>query len=277
MKNVKDALKRVSSSEKRDQVISDIRKLQLADNCAEFKVASKLWIKKWSHDEETEDFCRYFEEEHIQHRDGWYEGIVRGYPKTNNGLESINGTIKKEATFREKLPLRQFMQTMFDFIKGWSEDRNPECPNFKRYSLIPTVNLGMAKKGYEWAKANNKIKFKKESENIKKFFVGANSSKVDGKEIDSYLNLNSKLSWIKFDTYIKCKEKIWVVLFNEVEWESSSCNCPIGKKEYICKHIIGIAINMKKFDPPESAKTDPLQKKRQVGRPKKVSKALIKD
>ncbi|CAF4992396.1 unnamed protein product [Rotaria sp. Silwood1] len=46
-------------------------------------------------------------------------------------------------------------------------------------------------------------------------------------------------------------------------------------KEYICKHIIGMAIRLKFCEPPSSAKDIPLSEKRKQGRPQKATKALL--
>ncbi len=43
-------------------------------------------------------FCKYLK--NIQHVGivGWYEGYLEKSPSTNNGLESLNSTLNKEAT-----------------------------------------------------------------------------------------------------------------------------------------------------------------------------------
>ena len=123
---------------------------------------------------------------------------------------------------------------MFDYVKRWSADRDPNCVNYKEFSLVPTLRLAMGKDAFVWATMNSTIKFKRESPTVRKFFVGANSSVLDAKDIENYLNLTKRLSWTKFDTYQKCKEKIWVVNFIDNNWKSSICNCPVGKKEFIC-------------------------------------------
>lgn len=40
---------------------------------------------------------------------GWFQIYAKGYPSTNNGLESTNKTIKDDTTDRDELSLNEFM------------------------------------------------------------------------------------------------------------------------------------------------------------------------
>jgi uncharacterized Zn finger protein len=82
---------------------------------------------------------------------------------------------------------------------------------------------------------------------------------------------------MKFETYQKCKESLWVVVFDEQDWKMSTCTCPIFSKSQICKHVVGIAITRKDYEVPPAAKSVPLGEKRKRGRPAKAKKALLID
>ena len=56
------------------------------------------------------------------------------------------------------------------------------------------------------------------------------------------------------------------------EWRSGICTCPAFLKDYICKHLVGLALRLKYERAPEAAKNVPLGKKRAPGRPKKALK-----
>ena len=58
-------------------------------------------------------------------------------------------------------------------------------------------------------------------------------------------------------------------------WESATCTCRRYQKEYVCKHVIGIAVRNKKFDLRPEARGILLGQKRKRGRPEKAKKALI--
>ena len=64
---------------------------------------------------------------------------------------------------------------------------------------------------------------------------------------------------------------------NALEWKKGFCNCPNFLKEYICKHVIGMAIRLKHCKLPSIAKHVPLGEKRKRGRPRKATQALLID
>ena len=64
-------------------------------------------------------------------------------------------------------------------------------------------------------------------------------------------------------------------LENDSDWKKSKCNCPAFFKNYICKHVVGMAIRLKYCKPPPAAKTVPIGEKRKRGRPAKAKPALL--
>ena len=59
-------------------------------------------------------------------------------------------------------------------------------------------------------------------------------------------------------------------------WKEGECTCPDFLKNYKCEHYLGVAIRLKRVDPPSEEKSVPLDEKRPCGRPKKVKSALSK-
>ncbi|CAF3014822.1 unnamed protein product [Rotaria socialis] len=53
------------------------------------------------------------------------------------------------------------------------------------------------------------------------------------------------------------------------------CTCPIGMKEYRCKHSIGLAIIFNMYKIKDGTRLIPLGKRKAPGRPKKVRTALL--
>jgi uncharacterized Zn finger protein len=62
---------------------------------------------------------------------------------------------------------------------------------------------------------------------------------------------------------------------DNADWKKSKCNCPVFFKNYICKHIVGMAIRLKYCKPPPAAKTVPVGEKRKRGRPAKANPAIL--
>ena len=59
--------------------------------------------------------------------------------------------------------------------------------------------------------------------------------------------------------------------FKKNDWRSSSCSCVHFKKDYICSHLIGLAVRLKIIEVPLEATTVQLGKVRGVGRPSMVA------
>ena len=81
----------------------------------------------------------------------WYEGYAPGFASTNNGLKTINSTIKNENTLRSKLPLGDFFSTMEKIVSGWSQDRNLATPSYTIFSLSPSHTLKIQTKYFMWS------------------------------------------------------------------------------------------------------------------------------
>jgi len=139
MKQVKEKLRLVRNDELTSQIKDDIRAMQLATSSEEFLKAKSLWIRKYESIEEVSEFLSYFSKEYLSRRSSWYEGAAPGSPSTNNGLESINNLIKRDGTFRRKLPLREFLQCMLKLLERWSYERNPSSVDTKHFALTPTI------------------------------------------------------------------------------------------------------------------------------------------
>ena len=79
------------------------------------------------------------------------------------------------------------------------------------------------------------------------------------------------------------RSSIWVIKvssdINSTNWYEHKiiCDCPSFQKNFICKHSLGLAVNLKYVKVPENAKYDITQigQKPKRGRPPKATKALM--
>ncbi|CAF3510305.1 unnamed protein product, partial [Rotaria sp. Silwood2] len=122
-------------------VEQDIFSVQLIFDDRIFAIASRLILLKWSVDAELHDFRQYFEQEWILSLLYWYEGAVCLAPSTNNGLESLNGRIKKDYTLRNRLPLSAFLKTVERMLTDWSKD-SEEKPFQSHITYKDDLKLG---------------------------------------------------------------------------------------------------------------------------------------
>jgi hypothetical protein len=85
--------------------------------------------------------------------------------------------------------------------------------------------------------------------------------------------------WNTFEQYKKRAFAVWITQMPKQHnnWQDGECTCPYYMKNFLCKHIIGLAIRLKYVKPPPAAKDIPIGEKRKRGRPKKATKALLVD
>ena len=221
-----------------------------------------------------------------------------GFPSTNNSLEATNSVIKKEFTLGERLPLDKFIKTAGLIIKRWSQEGNHADPSakvmiynfiiiwnltfhyFQKFQETPETSVLLQKEAYSLSKSD--IEVREKTINGNKFcFIPSTSSShkpIREEEITNYFKKTENPKFRTFENYINFTTRMWVVNYNE-EWQTSTCTCLTFLKTFICKHILAIAIINKNFivSPLAKPATNDLSKKRQRGRPRKATKALIVD
>ena len=117
-RKVDQRLSLIADEATRKEIREDIEILQLVRSEAAFLKASELWRRKWS-SPDVATFTDYFFSNWIQENNGWFEGRAPGYPSTNNALEATNNVIKNEGTFRERLPIAQFVTLAMATVADW--------------------------------------------------------------------------------------------------------------------------------------------------------------
>lgn len=226
------------------KIREDFNALQITASTLNFKKGWKLLYDKWQvhENQNVKEFLDDFESFWLRdYTYGWFEGYAKGYPSTNNALEASNNVIKKEGTFREQLPMSEFVAFVNKFIVNWSKDRDPNFQSTKKFIKQPEISIRQWTCGFEWLKKNKRIV--KLSHNEEDFYMFT-STEVEYEATKSmcrgYLEKNE---WFSFDQFIKETNAIRYVRFNSIDWRFSVCSCPDWDKNYICKHVIGIAYN----------------------------------
>jgi len=79
IKNVKDELKRIKNQELKDELRSDLQFLQFTDSPANFDATKSFWIKKQTEMVDVSSFIHSFNNEYLDQRSGWFEGLAPGY------------------------------------------------------------------------------------------------------------------------------------------------------------------------------------------------------
>ncbi|CAF1167498.1 unnamed protein product [Adineta ricciae] len=234
-------------------------------------------IMCWSHmktkveNRTIEDFLNYFDNEWIQSNSGWYEGIQFHTPSTNNALEATNRVIKDDGTFRERHVLSRFLTISSTIVHNWSVERDLSSTNAKVFAKEPTICLRLWTSSYQWAKTTKAIICVQSGDSKQYYIPARHLESISQADLKRY----TKQKWTSFKFFEKSYD-IWCLeMIDGLSWKTSKCNCPAFLKNYICKHMVGMAIRLKICKPPAAAKTIPINSKRKRGRPAKAKPALL--
>ena len=72
----------------------------------------------------------------------------------------------------------------------------------------------------------------------------------------------------------KSTNEIREILFDDTNWKLSKCSCCYWLKNYMCSHIIILAVTLKLVEFPQASMQIPIGQNRKRGRPNKTKKAL---
>lgn len=252
-----------------DEILVDVDELQKCYNNVIFEKALQLFLRKYNVKETN--FIKYFEEQWVNLHPNWHEGASPHTPSTNNCLESFNHLIKQHQTFYKRMKVNEFKTTIFDMTEDWSREYLQD----KVFDKVPSISRKLWKESYTFAKLNTSIIIRKSTcKNFNNCYLLNNGETITTKHINSFLKMN-------FGSFDKFKEKAFNVccvtmpIENE-KWDESTCVCVGFQKNYICKHVIGLAIRTRAVKIPSSLRDAPIEPKKKRGRPNKAKKALIR-
>ena len=116
------------------------------------------------------------------------------------------------------------------------------------------------------------------NKDVKTHFIATSkpAPRVDAK---TFKRAFEKQSWKDLATYEELMNQWRAVNFVEdrANWIQSTCTCETWHKEYICKHVLLLAVRFGYVEIPLTAVTLDLCGMAKVGRPKKVGLALTRD
>lgn len=205
----------------------------------------------------------------------WFEGISDIAPSTNNGVESHNSLIKRKITFRRRLPLIEFLNTML----AMTTEISKQFTSGQRYiALEPNIPRDMVMRAA--ASENDGFKTFKATTKLGTVVEVLPAGKCPDENANhKYYQTLVKRKWASFNEYIMHGfQMFWVVQFSKDDWKiASQCTCPIYFKQRMCKDILAIAMRDKLMECPQNANPMQLVPRRKAGRPKNASAALMRD
>ena len=205
-----------------------------------------------------------------------FDEIIRpNILQADNAPSITNLDIKNSYTFRERLPMNEFLPLLLKLVKNWSIDRNIEKSFDKPfYKEVPLTER-------RWADA---FKFAItpvtmiEIENFY-YFNYDYETKITKAICNSFKKVVENLKSPNFDAYANNIRNVCRVTLDKNNWKLSVCLCSNFQKQSICDHVLGLAIRLKLVVPPTEAINLAMKKKKLRGRKKtaKCGRALIKE
>lgn len=204
----------------------------------------------------------------------WFEGAAEFVPSHNNGVESHNSNIKRNYTFRKRLPLNQFFDAVNEMVIAAS---NKLSNGDRQITSEPTIPKKIMMRGVE-LEVHGLKPFKAKDQGKKDVIVFLLPSEDCATPTRSHYKYLEQKQWESFDEYIQQGfNQFYLVHLSKSNWKCCSiCSCPSFFKQNICKHVIALAIREKLYEVPSSFNPQTLANhKKKPGRPKVAKKALI--
>ena len=190
----------------------------------------------------------------------------------------------KVSQYREQLELYSFLVTISEIIYNWSRRRDPTAANNKVFQQEIPISTNQWKSAYEWAKENRsviEIECNFCSEEMDEcpgnhYFIS--KERIEEKEAKLFSNFLACPKSDSFEELFSSLDKIRVVVMRREpnEWLKSTCTCPVFFKQFICHHIIGLAIRLKYTSAPICDRGNALIKKAKRGPKPRAAKALLR-
>lgn len=190
-------------------------------------------------------------------------------------FEGYNGIIKKTITFRERLPLGQFVQTVLDMTGSLSLEYKK---NERVIATKPIISLKDWRLAGLWCKDENLMHISGGEQMV--FHVPSSKAiEENWKLTDDNVFRIQTTNWETFDQFIDFGNGLyWTVhLCDENnDWSmKSKCDCPFFLKHYKCKHVIGMALRQRIAKLPRAAVSTLIGPKPKRGRKAKAQQALL--
>lgn len=267
-----------NNQDNKELMKQDIRELQFLCSEQFFDIGSRLFVQKWKAKEQQA--VEQFQKSFIDHNKYWFEGSLWTVPKTNNALESFNGSLKVHQTFWQKKSLAHFKTRLLEIVEQRSKEYREGTKMFQ-----DTVELEETDKrnGLAYANSEKQFNISKITQNdqiigILHVFTGDNSRfEITKDEVHAYVTQDWN-KYKKFEDFIAAVNDMHAIMVPEQknDWLESKCTCKRYAKAFMCKHIVAYAIR-EKILIDESSLATFIEPNRKRGRVKKATRALHKD
>ena len=247
----------------------DIDQLQTAQSREEFDAAVMMFYTKWLErgDDSIDDFIMYFDATWVSSGESnWFTGA--GPIDNQNGLESINGDLKKTKIFRLKQKLGDFISTALTVVEQFShkDDSRLYCP------ISELIKLSDKTSGYQWLQINQSPSSIVKIKDVYYVLSSKVSASKNGPSLPEmakqFIKKQKSFNYDSFAEWGEMKNSVYE-LKHDKDRNLFRCSCVYGQKWIFCKHAVGCMIKFGGLVIPEHAMSVPLHEHRPRGRPKK--------
>lgn len=261
------------SPENKELIKKDLTNIHYLCSEELFDQAFELFVKKWL--EKEPDFCQYFDTYYMKRNKNWFH-IEDRIPTTNNAIESFHSSLKTHQTYWQKKGISEFKNRALEIVEERSREYNPAINEKPKnpFAEEATISGKLKSKGFELAKSP--LQFVSVNDgNSQVIYCRSKYDTIGQQNVDAFLNIE----WDKFeefDKFIEAANSMRVITFpgGVVDWKNAKCTCSEYIKEFMCKHIIAVAVRVKVLKPDTDPDDEPLKPNRKKGRPKKFTKGL---
>lgn len=213
----------------------DIRELQFLCSEQYFDIGCQLFIQKWKPKEQQA--VEHFQKSFIDHNKYWFEGSLWSVPKTNNSLESFNGSIKVHQTFWQKKSLAHFITRLL----GMAEKRSKEYRGgAKHFQHTVELEENDKRNGLKYAKSQKQFNVTKVTHHGQTFgllhvFAGEDSRfEITNEEVTAHVTQDWN-KYNEFESFISAVNDIHAILVPEQknDWLNSKCTCKRYAKKFM--------------------------------------------
>lgn len=169
---------------------------------------------------------------------------------------------------RERLDIGQFRFVVFEMVEQWSVEYTSGLNSVNNGA--PKIDLPLWTSGYNFAASNVKIDSKRKGNEITYTIRKGDASQTESIK-------ETRTEWTAFKEFVESFEIVHVKFNYPISadnWNFACCDCAMGFKQYVCEHIVGIALRLKIVEAPAEAKNVPLNQRRKRGRPAKAKSSL---
>lgn len=144
------------------------------------------------------------------------------------------------------------------------------CRTDLTFSTEPTISKEMWTSAYHWTKIKGLCRTMPKVKTNDSVSVPIKSS--------TYVEGFVESDWKTLDEFKTFYTSVWHVTLPKLntQWMQATCTCPVFQKQFICKHVIGIAVRKHQVEIPEVARNVQIGAKRKRGRPAKGKKAHLR-